>query len=76
MGNGQKPLCGNVRPVQPLNDREVKYFAPPGTAGPGPGGPTGVPTTRRPSTPPMMMGTTRRMTTPRRTTRRRTTMMG
>ena len=71
MGYGQQRLCGNSRPVQPLNGREVKYFAPPGAVA-GAGGPTGAPTTRGRTTP--RMGTTRRMSTPRRTTKRRTTM--
>eukprot|EP00111_Clytia_hemisphaerica_P022912 TCONS_00067466-protein len=69
MGAGQQPLCGNFRPIQPANGREVKYFAPAGAAGPaGAPGPTGMPmgTTRRMTTP--RMGTTRRMTTRRRST--------
>jgi len=70
MGTSGTRLCGNRRPVQPLNGREVKYFAPAGGApgGPGAGGLGGVPTGAP--------RTTRRMTTVRRSTtpRRRTTM--
>ena len=43
-GVGGLPLCGNFRPTQPLNGREVFHFTP-AAAPPAPtGGPTGGPT--------------------------------